>query len=133
MSLSPRGASAVRTGRPAKAWWVMLIGGILAWVSGQSWSVQRDAGEVFQIVMAFGTLAAMAFPAQLIAGRTGRPALLAIAGAIGITVPWFINLAVKHQGQGVLLPTIMVLIASLLLTYVVARITRAAAVRWDET
>lgn len=111
----------------------MLIGGILAWVSGQSWSVQRDAGEFFQIVMAFGTLAAMAFPAQLIAGRTGRPALLAIAGAIGITVPWFINLAVKHQGEGVLLPTTMVLIASLILTYVVARITRAAAVRWDET
>lgn len=131
MSLSPRGASVVGVGHPVKGWLIMLVGGVLAWISGQSWSVERGAGEIFQIIMAFGTLAVVAVPAQLIAGRTGRAWLLGAAGAVGLTVPWFFSLAVARQGQGVLVMPLVLLVTSYLVTYAAARLTRLIAARWS--
>ncbi|WP_298752677.1 hypothetical protein [uncultured Serinicoccus sp.] len=124
MSLSPHGSSAVATGSLRKGLPVMLLGGILAWVAGQSWSVQRGSGEVFQVLMAYGNLAVMAVAAQLIAGPRGRGWMMATAGAVGMTVPWFFGLAVAQQGQGVLVPTLVVGATSWGMTYAVATLTR---------
>ncbi|KUG58456.1 hypothetical protein AVL62_11185 [Serinicoccus chungangensis] len=124
MSLSPHGSSAVATGSLRKGVPVMLLGGILAWVAGQSWSVQRGSGEVFQVLMAYGNLAVMAVAAQLIAGPRGRGWMMATAGAVGMTVPWFFGLAVAQQGQGVLVPTLVVAVTSWAMTYAVATLTR---------
>jgi hypothetical protein len=133
MSLSPRGASVVGVGHPMKGWLIMLVGGVLAWISGMSWSIDRGAGEVFQHVMAFATLVVVAVPAQLIAGRTGRPWLLAGAGALGLTVPWFFSLAVARQGEDVAVSSLLLLLASYALTYAITWLTRAGAVRWAES
>ena len=124
MTLSPHGSTAVATGSLRKGIPVMLLGGILAWVAGQSWSVQRGSGEVFQVLMAYGNLAVMAVAAQLIAGPRGRGWMMATAGALGMTVPWFFGLAVAQQGQGVLVPTLVVAVTSWAMTYVVATLTR---------
>ncbi|WP_298886787.1 hypothetical protein [uncultured Serinicoccus sp.] len=124
MSLSPHGSSAVATGSLRKGVPVMLLGGILAWVAGQSWSVQRGSGELFQVLMAYGNLAVMAVAAQLIAGPRGRGWMMATAGAVGMTVPWFFGLAVAQQGQGVLVPTLVVAVTSWVMTYAVATLTR---------
>lgn len=133
MSLSPRGASAVGVGHPVKGWLIMLVGGVLAWISGMSWSIDRGAGEVFQHVMAFATLVVVAVPAMLIAGRTGRPWLLALAGAAGLTVPWFFALAVDRQGEGVAPAALLLLTVSYAVTYAVTWLTRAGAARWAES
>lgn len=132
MSLSPRGSSAVGVGHPVKGWLVMLVGGVLAWISGQSWSVERGAGETFQMVMAFATLAVVAVPAQLIAGRTGRPWLLAVAGAAGLGVPWLFSLAVAQGGEDVVLTTLLLAALAYAATFVVTWLTRAWAARWAE-
>ncbi|WP_130011420.1 hypothetical protein [Serinicoccus sediminis] len=124
MTLSPHGSTAVATGSLRKGIPVMLLGGILAWVAGQSWSVQRGSGEVFQVLMAYGNLAVMAVAAQLIAGPRGRGWMMATAGSLGMTVPWFFGLAVAQQGQGVLVPTVIVAVTSWVMTYVVATVTR---------
>ena len=129
MTLSPHGSSAVVTGSLRKGVPIMLLGGVLAWVAGQSWSVQRGAGEFFQVLMAYGNLAVMAVAAQLIAGPRGRPWLMASAGAIGMTVPWFFGLAFAQQGQGVLLPTLVVGATSWGMTYVVSTLTREVVKR----
>ncbi|WP_122262696.1 hypothetical protein [Ornithinimicrobium cerasi] len=132
MSLSPRGSSVVGVGQPVKAWLIMLVGGVLAWITGQSWSIERDAGEIFQLVMAFGTLAVVAVPAQLVGGRTCRPWLLAAAGTTGLIVPWFFALAITQQGQGVFGTTLVLMAAAYAMTYVVSWLTRAGAARWAE-
>lgn len=131
MSLSPRGASVVQVGQPLKAWFIMLIGGVLGWISGQSWSVERGSGELFQLIMAFGTLVVIAVPAALIAGLTGRPLALAVAGGLGMAVPWFFSLAVASQGQDMLGTSLGILVASLLVTYVVTAVTKRLMLRWD--
>lgn len=125
--LSPYGSSALVTGSLRKGVPIMALGGVLAWVSGQSWTLERGAPEAFPIVMAFGTLVAVAVPAQLVAGPRAMAWAMAIAGAAGLTVPWFFALAVRQQGQGVVLPTLVVLVASWLVTYVVCRVTRRLA------
>lgn len=127
MSLSPHGSSAVVTGSLRKGIPIMVLGGVLAWVAGQSWSVQRDAGEFFQVLMAYGNLAVMAVAAQLITGPRGRPWLMATAGAAGMTVPWFFGLAFAQQGQGVLVPTLVVAASSWAMVYVVSTVTRKVA------
>lgn len=131
MSLSPRGSTAVVTGDPAKGWWIMLIGGVLGWVSGQSWGGDRGFGEVFQLIMAFLTVAAMAVPAQLIAGRSGKAWLLATAGALGIAVPWFFGLAVRTQGQQVWGESLAIFAASWVIIWLVAALTRRVIHRWN--
>lgn len=123
-NLSPYGSSALVTGSLRKGVPMMLLGGVLAWVSGESWALERGAPELFPILMAFGTLVAVAIPAQLIAGPRAMAWLMAAAGATGLTVPWFFALAVRQQGQGVWLPSLLVLVASALVTYVVCRVTR---------
>ncbi len=133
MSLSPRGSSAVGVGHPVKGWLIMLVGGVLAWISGQSWSVERGAGEFFQLLMAFGTLAVVAVPAQLIAGRTGRPWLLATAGALGLGLPWLFSLAVAREGRDVVLTTVVLTAVAYGLTYALTWLTRAWAARWAES
>ena len=129
MTLSPHGSSAVATGSLRKGLPIMLLGGILAWVAGQSWSVQRGSGEVFQVLMAYGNLAVMAVAAQLVAGPRGRAWMMATAGAVGMTVPWFFGLAFAQQGRGVLLPSLVVLVTSWGMTWVVSTLTRVAVRR----
>lgn len=130
MTLSPHGSSAVVTGSLRKGIPIMVLGGILAWVAGQSWSVERGAGEFFQVLMAYGNLAVMTVAAQMIAGPRGRPWLMATAGAIGMTVPWFFGLAFAQQGEGVLLPSVIVAVTSWALTYAVSTVTRVVVHRW---
>ncbi|MGC5584492.1 hypothetical protein ACQE98_00170 [Ornithinimicrobium sp. W1679] len=132
MTLSPSGANAVVTGHPGRAWSIMLVGGVLGWISGQSWSVERGFGEFFSLLMAFGTLAVIAAPAQLIAGRAARPVWMAVVGAVGITVPWFFDLAIELGGDGVWLPTLFVLVVGFTVTYVVATLTRVAMFRFED-
>jgi hypothetical protein len=122
----------VGVGQPLKAWLIMLVGGVLAWITGQSWSIERDAGELFQLVMAFGTLAVVAVPAQLVGGRTCRPWLLGLAGMTGMVLPWFFALAITREGQDVAGTTLLLLAAAFTVTYVVSWLTRAGASRWAE-
>lgn len=132
MTLSPSGSDAVVTGHPGRAWSIMLIGGVLGWISGQSWSVERGFGEVFSLFMAFSTLAVIAAPAQLIAGQAARPVWTAVAGTIGITVPWFFHLAIELRGEGIWWPTLVVLVVGFGVTYVVATLTRIAMHRLED-
>ncbi|WP_289018247.1 hypothetical protein [uncultured Ornithinimicrobium sp.] len=132
MTLSPSGSDAVVTGHPGRAWSIMLIGGVLGWISGQSWSVDRGFGEAFSLFMAFGTLAVIAAPAQMTAGRAARPVWVAVAGTIGITVPWFFDLAIELGGDGVWLPTLLVLVLGFAVTYGVATVTRVAMHRFED-
>lgn len=129
MTLSPHGSSAVITGSLRKGLPIMLLGGVLAWVAGQSWSVERGAGELFQVLMAYGNLAVMAVAAQLITGPRGRPWVMATVGSVGMTFPWFCGLAFAQQGQGVLLPTAVVAVTSWAMTYVVSSLTRSVVRR----
>lgn len=131
MSLSPRGSTAVVTGNPGKAWAVMLVGGVLAWISGQSWSVGRGFGEPFQLVMAYGTLVAIAVPATLLAGKTSMPALLAVAGMLGMTLPWFFELALEFEGQGIWADSLVILVTSWAVGYATCWGTRAL-LRWAD-
>lgn len=124
MSLSPRGATAVVTGSPGKGWAIMLVGGVLAWISGQSWSVERGLGEIFPMFMAYGTLVAIAVPATLVAGKTSIPWVLALAGMLGMTVPWFFSLAVEFQGQGIWGASVIILVTSWLVCFVTCWVTR---------
>lgn len=124
MSLSPHGCSAVVTGSLRKGLPIMMLGGVLAWVSGQSWSVEHGVGEAFQMLMAFGTLVAIAVPAQLVAGPRGRAWLMATMASLGISVPWFFGVAIEQDGQGMLLPTLIVLVSSWLVVFVVCWTTR---------
>lgn len=127
MSLSPHGSSALVTGSLRKGLPIMILGGVLAWVSGQSWSLERGGPESFPLVMAFATIIAIAIPAQLVAGRRAQAWLMATAGAVGITVPWFFALAVRQQGQGMLWPSVVVFVASWAVTYLTCRVTRRLA------
>ncbi len=131
MSLSPRGATAVVTGNPSKGWAILLVGGVLAWISGQSWSVGRGFGEPFQMVMAYGTLVAVAIPATLVAGKTSIPWVLAAAGMIGMTVPWFFDLAVEFQGQGIWGDAALIMVTSWLVSWATCWLTRAVVRRAD--
>lgn len=126
MTLSPHGSTAVDTGSLRKGLPIMLLGGVLAWVAGQSWHVERGSGDLFQIVMAFGNLTVMAVAAQLIAGLRGLPWMMATAGSLGITFPWFFGLAFAQAGQGVLVPTLVVLGVSWLTVFTVSALIR----RW---
>jgi hypothetical protein len=130
VSLSPQGSRGVVTGSIRKGLPVMLLGGVLAWVSGQSWSVERGAGEFFQLLMAYATLVVVAIAAQFITGPRGRPWMLATAGSVGLAVPWFLGLAITNQGQGAVGPSALVLLTSFALTYAVSHVTRALANRW---
>lgn len=125
MTLSPRGSTAVVHGNPAKGWTIMLFGGVLAWISGQSWSTGRGFGELFSLLMAYGTLAALAVPATLVAGRWSRPWLLGLAGLLGMSVPWFFDLAVEFGGQGIWLTSLVIMVSSFAVTYAVAWGTRS--------
>lgn len=125
MSLSPRGASAVVHGSPGKGWTIMLVGGVLAWISGQSWSTGRGFGEAFSLLMAYGTLVAIAVPATMVAGRTSRPALLGVAGMLGMTLPWFFDLAVEFGGRGIWVTTLVILVTSWVVTAAASWATRA--------
>lgn len=132
MTLSPSGSNAVVTGHPGRAWAIMLIGGVLGWISGQSWSVERGFGEIFSLFMAFSTLAVIAAPAQLIAGHAARPVWLAVAGTIGITVPWFFHLAIELRGEDIWWPTLVVLVVGFGVTYGVATLSRIAMHRFED-
>lgn len=125
MTLSPHGSSAVVHGNPGKGWAIMLVGGVLAWISGQSWSAERGFGEVFSLLMAYGTLAALAVPATLVAGRASQPWLIGTAGLLGMTVPWFFDLAVEFGGEGIWLTSLVILVTSWVVTSGVSWLTRA--------
>ncbi|GGK78753.1 hypothetical protein [Ornithinimicrobium pekingense] len=127
MTLSPRGASAVVHGSPGKGWMIMLVGGVMAWISGQSWSTGRGFGEVFSLLMAYGTLAALAVPATLVAGRSSKPWLIGLAGLMGMTIPWFFDLAVEFGGEGIWLTSLVILVTSWTVTFVVSWGTRWVA------
>lgn len=127
MSLSPHGSSALVTGSLHKGLSIMVLGGVLAWVSGQSWSLERGGPEFFPLVMAFATIIAIAIPAQLVAGRRAQAWLMATAGAFGIAVPWFFALAVRQQGQGMITPSLIVFAASWAVTFLACRVTRRLA------
>jgi hypothetical protein len=124
MTLSPRGSSAVVYGSPGKGWAIMLVGGVLAWISGQSWSTGRGFGEVFSLLMAYGTLAAIAVPATLVAGRASQPWLIGLAGLVGMTVPWFFDLAVEFGGEGIWITSLVILVTSWAVTFAVSWVTR---------
>lgn len=125
MSLSPYGSSAVVTGSLRKGIPMMLLGGVLAWVSGQSWRVERGDLEVFPVLMALGTIVTVAVPAQLVAGPRGKAWMMAAAGALGAAVPWFFSLAVEREGRGMLVPSLVILVVSFLVTYAACRLTRS--------
>lgn len=125
MTLSPRGSTAVVYGSPGKGFAIMLVGGVLAWISGQSWSIDRGFGEFFSLLMAYGTLAAVAVPATLVAGRTSRPWVMGLAGLLGMTVPWFFDLAVEFGGEGIWLTSLVILVTSFALSFAVSWATRA--------
>jgi len=124
MTLSPRGSSAVVHGSPGKGWTIMLVGGVLAWISGQSWATGRGFGEVFSLLMAYGTLAAIAVPATLVAGKASRPWLIGLAGLIGMTVPWFFDLAVEFGGEGIWITSLIILVTSWAVTFAASWATR---------
>lgn len=125
-------ASAITHGSTGKAVSTMVIGGVLAWIAGQSWSVERGAGDLFQVLISFITLAGIAVAAQLIAGPHGTLWLLALAGSLGMTIPWFFALALAYQGQGVFLPSALVLVGSFGVVLAVTWATRRLLVRWAE-
>lgn len=125
MSISPYGSSAVVTGSLRKGIPIMLLGGVLAWVSGQSWRMERAELEVFPMLMALGTIVTVAVPAQLVAGPRGKAWMMAVAGAVGAAVPWFFSLAVERQGRGMLLPSLGILVVAFVITYAVCRATRS--------
>lgn len=118
------GSTAVVEGSLAKGLPIMLLGGVLAWVAGQSWTGRGDAAMAFQLAMVFGTLATMSVPAQLVAGPRARPWLMATMGALGVGVPWLFELAVRREGQEVALQTTLVTVAAWLLVYAVNWATR---------
>lgn len=124
MTLSPRGSSAVVHGDPVKGWVIMLVGGVLAWISGQSWSLGRGFGEAFSLLMAYGTLAALAVPATLVAGRSCRPWLIGVAGLLGMTVPWFFDLAIEFQGRGIWTTSLIILVSSFVVAFAFSWVTR---------
>lgn len=123
MSLS-HGSTAVVEGSLAKGLPIMLLGGVLAWVAGLAWSGRGDAALVFQLVMAFGALALVSVPAQLVAGPRARPWLMATMGALGVGVPWLFGLAVRRGGQDVALQTTLVTVAAWILVYAVTWATQ---------
>lgn len=125
MTLSPRGSSAVVYGSPGKGWAIMLVGGVLGWISSQSWSTGRGFGEIFSMLMAYSTLAALAVPATLVAGRTSQPWLIGTAAMLGMTVPWFFDLALESDGQGIWWPALVILVTSWVVTFAVSWGTRA--------
>lgn len=129
MTLSPHGSTARVSGSLRKGLPVMVLGGVLAWLSGQAWSIEPGQGDLFQLIMVFGTIAAMSVPAQLISGPRARPWLLASLGALGFGLPWFFGIAVAREGQDVLLPALWVVIAVWLISAGVCWATRSALSR----
>lgn len=132
MTVSPRGATAVSTGEPVKGWLVMLLGGVVAWISGEAWSEARGTVEPFALALTFATLVLMTVLAKLIAGRLVRPWALGVAGTVGLGVPWFSLLALEWQGQGVWVPTALMLGATFLVVTGTAVGTRVVLNRWGE-
>ena len=123
MSLT-HGSTAPVEGSLPKGLPIMVLGGVLAWISGQAWSGRGDATLVFQLIMVFGTLATMTVPAQLVAGPRARSWLMATMGAVGLGVPWLFGLAVERGGQDVALQTTLVTAAGWILVYAVTWATR---------
>jgi hypothetical protein len=128
MSL-PHGSTAVAEGSLAKGLPIMLLGGVLAWVSGHAWVGITQGMHVFQLLMVVGTLATVSVPAQLIAGPRARPWLMASVGALGLGVPWFFGLAVERGGQDVVRETAVVTTGAWVLAYAVTWMTRRAIER----
>lgn len=118
------GSTAVVEGSLTKGLPIMLLGGVLAWVTGLAWSGRGDAALVFQLVMAFGALAVVSVAAQLVAGPRARPWSMATMGALGIGVPWLFGLAVRRGGQDVALQTALVTAAAWIVVYAVTWATR---------
>lgn len=129
MSLSPHGSSAVVDGSLRKGLPVMLLSGVLAWVSGQSWNTAYGRDTFFELIMAFSTLGAMTVASQLVAGPRARPWLMASIGALGLGVPWLFDLAVERGAQNFLVPTLAVTFAGWVLVFLVSWATRAVLSR----
>lgn len=129
MSLSPHGSSAVVDGSLRKGLPVMLLSGVLAWVSGQSWNTAYGRDTLFELLMTFGTLAAMTVASQLVAGPRARPWLMATIGALGLGVPWLFDLAVERGARDFLAPALAVTAAGWLLVFLVSWATRAVLSR----
>lgn len=123
MTLS-HGSTAVHDGSLAKGLPIMVLGGVLAWVTGLAWTGEGGSARVLQLVLVFGTLITVSVPTQLVAGPRARPWLMATLGAAGLGGPWFFGLAVQRQGQDVMLETAMVTAAAWLLVYAVTWATR---------
>lgn len=128
MSL-PHGSTAVAHGSLAKGLPIMLLGGVLAWVSGHAWSGITQGVHLFQLLMVVGTLAAVSVPAQLVAGPRARPWLMASVAAVGLGVPWFFGLAVRRGGQDLVLETAVVISGAWVLVYAITWVTRRAIAR----
>lgn len=123
MTLS-HGSTAVADGSLAKGLPIMLLGGVLAWVTGLAWTGDGGGARVLQLGLAFGTLVTVTIPTQLVAGPRARPWLMATLGAVGLGVPWFFGLAVQRQGQGMAAETAAVTVAAWCVVYAVSWATR---------
>ena len=73
MTLSPSGSDAVVTGHPGRAWSIMLIGGVLGWISGQSWSIDGGFGEAFLLGLGLGLPVAIDVDLGSFVGHPGTP------------------------------------------------------------
>lgn len=129
MSLSPHGSSAVVEGSLRKGLPIMLLSGILGWVSGQFWGTQYGQDSIFELLMAYATLGALTIAAQLVAGPRARPWLMATIGAIGIGLPWLFALAVQRGGHGVAVPALILAAVAWVLVFLVSWATRAVLSR----
>lgn len=123
MTLS-HGSTAVPDGSLAKGLPIMLLGGVLAWVTGLAWTGDGGGARVLQLALVFGTLVTVTIPTQLVAGPRARPWLMATLGAVGLGVPWFFGLAVQRQGQGMVAETAAVTVAAWCVVYAVSWATR---------
>lgn len=133
MSLSPRGASAIPTGQPGKAALMMLVSGVLAWVTGLWWiSESGTEHRPMQLAVGLATLAVLTVPTELVGGRASSPRVVALCAAVGFGLPWMMSIAVARDGEGVFLPALGISAAGFAVVLVVAWATRRVAIRWGE-
>lgn len=136
MTLSPRGASAVPSGSRPKALLMVLVGGILAWVTGLWWGSETPQlwEGLASMIVSVAALGVLTVPAQLIGGRAAPPTLVALVGTFGFTFPWWIDLAFERRGtdQGVALTVLTLAVCALVVSYLAAALTRYASKRWGD-
>lgn len=132
VTLSPRGASAIPDGKPAKALSMMAVAGVLAWITGRWWASETPFTEgVVPMTVSVATLAVLTVPAQLIGGRATRPWAMALAAASTFTLVWWVNLALRRP-DSLALTTLLLCLVALVTVFGTSWVTRAAALRWSD-